>query len=1041
MLSVILYGRNDSYGYNLHKRAAISLNCIAEMLSGEHDEIIFVDYNTPNDLPTFIEAIYDTLTPRARWVLRVLRVRPEVHHRLYGTRTHLAALEAICRNIGVRRSNPQNRWILSTNTDMIFVPRNREYDLTTAVSDLADGYYILPRFELPEPFWESFPRMDPAAIIRACNQLGAALHLNEVTLAHPYMRFDNPGDAQFLPRQTLFDIFGFDERLIHGWHVDSNMCKRLFHLYGVTGSLADRLKGYHCDHTRERTLAHRLDFRIESDPHEFVYNIDNPYASHQSHSWGLPEDAIEEIDFGGGPPARFVSVVQRTLGVRQDRDYHSDSNDGRNYLFYHPEHVLPYVAANLTVYPRDVRLLYIGNNPRLLTLLATCFRDLGFSRPLGWMPDLMCSPLPELADGVAAAIEYGPEDPSFSRSLITNHDVLIFDFGLDAASLPSSNVARITDWPRDQRYRLGAIARCLASCAEECHTVSRSTPSSSLPDFLVVNPNHHPFDQFVSQFLLTTKTPYNTRVRKGRARVGDERLYRSHRWKLTEEAMQSFFGYDLQDGSVPPLAPGDSIDFTSLASSSRYKDGNWGVADHTGTWIDGPEAVVLLSIDPAVEADLIAHVYVTETFLGPEELPIRVNVWFEGEHIAKWLSVSRYACYTSRLIIPQRLFAGKPLTRLVFEIENPQSCAAVARHRGEEMIGEDPRELSIKIQSLSLYGIENAHYHLGSPVDFTAEGRGAFYMDSCWATPDNYGAWTLGPEATLIMYLGEVPLDKLVSAVFTISDAVVTEKFPSLEVDVLFNDENVGKWVLGPTRETQERKVKVEPEVLKRRHPLSIAFHIPAPRSPRQLNWSGDTRLLGFRLTGLRIEPLVIPVYRMGQVIDFTEKGNAAPYLEAGWNARDDYGCWTLGTEATLTLRLDPRPDGPTSLSVLISEIMVDATAPTLPVEVVANGKMLAEWTMGPDRTPHQRTVELPAEVIPLDGSLSLAFRIATPRTPASMGWSSDLRPLGIRLTRAVIGGRGLLDLVARGWAALLGRSRTETSQSQPEDKDVSLSK
>ena len=107
----------------------------------------------------------------------------------------------------------------------------------------------------------------------------------------------------------------------------------------------------------------------------------------------------------------------------------------------------------------------------------------------------------------------------------------------------------------------------------------------------------------------------------------------------------------------------------------------------------------------------------------------------------------------------------------------------------------------------------------------------------------------------------------------------------------------------------------------------------------------------------------------------------------------------------------------------------------------LANGKMLAEWTMGPDRTPHQRTVELPAEVIPPDGSLSLAFRIATPRTPASMGWSSDLRPLGIRLTRAVIGGRGLLDLVARGWAALLGRSRTETSQSQPEDKDVSLSK
>ena len=29
MISVVVYGRNDDYGYNLHKRAAISLNCIA----------------------------------------------------------------------------------------------------------------------------------------------------------------------------------------------------------------------------------------------------------------------------------------------------------------------------------------------------------------------------------------------------------------------------------------------------------------------------------------------------------------------------------------------------------------------------------------------------------------------------------------------------------------------------------------------------------------------------------------------------------------------------------------------------------------------------------------------------------------------------------------------------------------------------------------------------------------------------------------------------------------------------------------------------
>ena len=43
MFSVIIYGRNDSHGYNLHKRAAISFNALAEVMSDPDDEILFVD--------------------------------------------------------------------------------------------------------------------------------------------------------------------------------------------------------------------------------------------------------------------------------------------------------------------------------------------------------------------------------------------------------------------------------------------------------------------------------------------------------------------------------------------------------------------------------------------------------------------------------------------------------------------------------------------------------------------------------------------------------------------------------------------------------------------------------------------------------------------------------------------------------------------------------------------------------------------------------------------------------------------------------------
>src|SRR4051812_33550587 len=111
MLSIVVYGRNDSYGYNLHKRAALGLNTMAELLDDPSDEILFVDYNTPADFPTFREAIAATLTARTPERLRILRVRPAIHAR-FSHRTHLKALEPVARNVAIRRANPANRWVL-----------------------------------------------------------------------------------------------------------------------------------------------------------------------------------------------------------------------------------------------------------------------------------------------------------------------------------------------------------------------------------------------------------------------------------------------------------------------------------------------------------------------------------------------------------------------------------------------------------------------------------------------------------------------------------------------------------------------------------------------------------------------------------------------------------------------------------------------------------------------------------------------------------------------------------------------------------------
>src|SRR5579872_6724106 len=174
MISVVLYGRNDNYGYNLHKRAALSFNCIAEILSGPDDEILFVDYNTPDDYPTFPEAIQDTLTDQARKILRIFRVRPSVHER-FSSKSRLMALEPVARNIAIRRSRPANKWILSTNTDMVFVPRRRK-TLNEIVDGLPPRLYHAPRIEIPETLWESLDRHDARGAIETVRKWGRSLH-------------------------------------------------------------------------------------------------------------------------------------------------------------------------------------------------------------------------------------------------------------------------------------------------------------------------------------------------------------------------------------------------------------------------------------------------------------------------------------------------------------------------------------------------------------------------------------------------------------------------------------------------------------------------------------------------------------------------------------------------------------------------------------------------------------------------------------------------------------------------------------------------
>jgi len=993
MISVILYGRNDSHGYNLHKRAAISINCIAEVLGDPDDEILFVDCNTPNDLPTFIEAIYDTLTPRAKSYLRVFRLRPSLYGRLVGG-THLLANEAHSRNIALRRSNPRNRWILSTNTDMIFVAAGGFLNLPDAVRDLADGHYVTPRYELPEPLWESFPRADPCEAMRRCEDLSPKLHLYEIALRVPYMRFDSPGDFQLVPRQALIDIRGFDERMIHGWHADSNMCKRMYLFFGErTESLEHRVRAYHCDHTRVATLAHHSDLKLDNSLQEFVWDLKDPVAKHQAETWGAPDEPVEELDFAADPAARYICALERTLAPPQSECYRADCNDARNFVYYPERHALPYLAANFTVYPREAKFVYAGNNPLMLHLIARSLREMGFLETLHFVSDLLS----------AGTAPDGTEAISLDEKSLIAADAIIFDFGLDRTGLNLGDIRRVTDWPRELRYSLGAVARLMEHCSEQFAALSRD----QIPDFLLLNANHYIFQRFAGQFLLSTETPYPLHVRKGRPRVGDERRYRGSDWKYTEDELRSYFAFGATDLSVPTIAAGRAIDFTSEGDSERCKDGHWGAMDYTGTWTDGYSAAILFAPPPVINDDLVVYVRVNEAFPGLDEAPIRMRVFLDGEFLTPWSVYTRYQVIVCKAQLPARLLTGKKICRIELQIENPTSPQRLAESRGERIVNEDPRELGIKVQSVAFLDTSRLKYSLGDALGFTEIGKGADHANECWSQPDNYGQWTLGLDADLVFLL-DLPIHEPVRAVFTVTDVAVNAEQSWLETQVFVNGEKLADWTLGPARTADERVILL-PEGLPAGR-LLISFHVPDPRSPKKLGWSTwDTRPLGLRLTSFRLESAGRLKYRPGDVIDFAVGGNSAPAvgdsLGIEWAQPDQFGSWTIGRQSSLKIVFEEPPKSALPASFIISDCVVSKDSPTLAVRIRANGHAAGEWTLGPARAVHRRSITLPAEAVAGAAELILTFEVATPRSPESLGWGADSRPLGLRIARLAIGG------------------------------------
>ena len=425
--------------------------------------------------------------------------------------------------------------------------------------------------------------------------------------------------------------------------------------------------------------------------------------------------------------------------------------------------------------------------------------------------------------------------------------------------------------------------------------------------------------------------------------------------------------------------------------------------DFSGTWIDGDTAAILFAPPDAAE-DLIAHIRVTEARLGPQGDAVRVCASFEGETLARWRLWTPRGVTVCKLLLPARLMANRSVCRIQLRVENPPEAPRVAEIPGLNSDGNACSERRFKVQAVSFTTTAPWRYSLGETLDFTRGGSGVPHTDECWDEPDGLGMWSIGPESAIVLWPRQTSAIP-VAATFTINDAAIDPERAELEVEVGVNDEPVARWTHWPTRDTHPRTVALPARYFGTLDPVRISLSVKPTRSSFDLGWSTwDKRPRGIRLKQLTIAPVL--QYHPGDVMDFTAGGGAIAFagdsLGIEWAVPDAWGCWTIGRRASITVPFDRAPAQAAPMTVVISDCMVSAAKPKLPVIVKANGETVAEWELD-SRKPHTRTFQLPAAVL-IHTDLTLAFEVPDPRSPADFGWGPDPSLLGLRLALAAVG-------------------------------------
>jgi glycosyltransferase involved in cell wall biosynthesis len=146
--------------------------------------------------------------------------------------------------------------------------------------------------------------------------------------------------------------------------------------------------------------------------------------------------------------------------------------------------------------------------------------------------------------------------------------------------------------------------------------------------------------------------------------------------------------------------------------------------------------------------------------------------------------------------------------------------------------------------------------------------------------------------------------------------------------------------------------------------------------------------------------PLVPPMPMLDRDgVEFGCDGAGAAALLDGWSEPEDWGTWSVAKSCSLRLHLAQRPLEPVRVE-LVCRAFLAGRHEQLRV-LCRIGNMPPQETAFPAVAPGgRRFFQIDPAAIAFDGSVTIAFQLFDPRSPADLGINDDVRPLGIGIEK-----------------------------------------